>query len=111
MSNSKNLLFLFFIATTQVSAFGRPSWVCHFDPSNQCCIVATTWTVFGGEKLADQNKPKACCSTLGNKTQPSGIEGVDCNPDGKVTRINWSNKNLTGYIPTTIGKLVNLNVL
>jgi hypothetical protein len=53
----------------------------------------------------------ACCYTLGSTTQTSGIPGVTCTSDGTVTFIDWTNRGLTGSIPSEIGNLTSLQWL
>jgi hypothetical protein len=79
--------------------------------SNDCAIVVDLWKHFGRTTTVDQNNATACCYLLGASAQPSGIEGVTCTSDGKVTEISWPLKNLSGTIPNSIRNLNNLSVL
>ena len=78
---------------------------------SDCAIVIDLWKHFGRTTTVDQNNATACCYYLGESAQPSGIEGVTCTSDGKVTEISWAFKNLNGTIPNSIGNLKNLQYL
>ena len=79
--------------------------------SGDCAIVVDLWKHWGKTTTVDRTHPTACCKRFGKSDQPSGIEGVYCTSDGKVTRINWSSMGLSGSIPGYIGKLTNLRSL
>ena len=70
------------------------------------CILATNdchWLrIIYGKMGGDVSEiPDDCCE----------MEGVRCNREGQVVIINWSNKDLEGFIPSEIGNLVNLKSL
>ena len=73
--------------------------------SPQCCWVVRSWQLMGqtvptGISLNDNS----CC------TKP--MNGVYCDSTKtKVAMIAWSDKNLTGSIPASIGNLESLTVL
>ena len=79
--------------------------------SGDCAIVVDLWKHWGKTTTVDRTHPTACCYTLGKADQPSGIEGVTCTSDGKVTKIKWPFKKLSGPIPDSIGNLKNLQTL
>jgi hypothetical protein len=87
--------------------------------SNDCATVIDLWTHWGQTTTVDRNSPTACCYRLGETYQPTGIEGVTCLSDGKVTEIRWDRvteirwdrQSLSGSIPDSIGNLKNLEYL
>jgi hypothetical protein len=114
------ILFCLGISLTQVSAGAPKGTSSEFDWAGfskelelqkveieQCIWVNQIW-----EKVSAQ-KPRAalCCSSKGGKSRSSGIPGVTCDSDGKVTKIDWTEKGLSGSIPGNIGKLTSLTHL
>jgi hypothetical protein len=80
--------------------------------ANDCEIIVDLWKNYWNKTTTvDGNELTACCYYLGSTTQTSGIPGVTCTSDGKVTRIEWSYQFPTGSIPPEIGNLKNLNWL
>jgi len=65
--------------------------------AGDCETVVSLLTNWGKTDLTD---PTACC----------WMDGVTCDGE-KVTYINWSYQDLSGTIPSTIGNLVNLQLL
>jgi len=77
--------------------------------SPKCCSVVRSWKLMGKTTPSvDPTSATACCYTLGSTTQTSGIPGVTCTSDGTVTFIDWTNRGLTGSIPSEIGNLTSL---
>jgi hypothetical protein len=101
MSNSKNLLFLLLIATTQ--AIRIPIDMGNYCLTD-CCVASYAYRTLGGKTVKDQALAKGCCSMLGKKSQSSGIPGVRCTADGNITVLDWANKNLTGRFPSYVDK-------
>jgi hypothetical protein len=81
------------------------------DLSNQCCTVVIAWKVLGGHTTVDPNERNACCRKLGDKYQFPGIPGVHCNTFGQVTELEWGKKYLSGYIPSFMRYLADLEKL
>jgi hypothetical protein len=79
--------------------------------SPQCCWVRRSWQLMGKTTTVDPTSATACCYTLGTTKQTSGMAGVTCTSAGTVTKIDWTNKGLTGSIPPEIGNLTDLNYL
>ena len=70
------------------------------------CILAKTdcnWVRIIYRKIRGNVSeiPPNCCE----------MDRVRCNREGQVVTINWSNKDLEGFIPPEIGNLVNLKGL
>ncbi len=119
-----NLIFLLGISLPQVSA-GMFAGLAAVGPaildvahqnacpdfSNQCCTVAVAWKAFGGKTNIVPEHRTACCMKLGDTLQYSGIPGVICTADGKVTELNWDKSLLHGSIPNAIGYLADLEKL
>jgi hypothetical protein len=79
--------------------------------TSDCCRVIYIWQKMGQKTTVDPTNSTACCYYLGSTNQTSGIPGVNCTSKGTVTKIDWSNKGLTGPIPPEIGNLVNIEEL
>jgi hypothetical protein len=126
MANSKNntsmiyLLHLLAIATHQVSAstsngdVGKPSWTLGWvsNPYANDCYYTTSMYLSFGQIGIDAAKPylkekhkKSCCRYLGKVFQTSGFPGVNCTAEGRVTSIDWRDKNLKGLISFSINNL------
>jgi hypothetical protein len=69
--------------------------------SRDCCWVIRSWQLMGKTTSVPSTSSTACCSNLGS----TGIPGVHCSADGKVTEINWKSKSLKGEIPDSFGQL------
>jgi hypothetical protein len=103
-----NLLLFLGIALPQVSGYTLPECYNH---STDCCWVVESWKQMGKSASFNPSAPNACCYKLGWTTQTTGIFGVTCDSDGKVTKIDWKNKGLSGFIPGYIEKLTSLTYL
>ena len=79
--------------------------------SHDCAIVVDLWKHWGKTTTVDRTHPTACCYLLGESDQPSGIKGVTCTSDGKVTGLSWSRRSFSGSIPDSIGNLTSLEFL
>jgi hypothetical protein len=106
-----SFMMLFLLILAMISPAKAQTVTCD-SSSPQCCTVLRIREIMTGQSLlADSTSATACCNYLGSTTQSSGIEEVYCNSDGIVTEIRWSDKNLTGDIPSDIGNLVDLEQL
>ena len=79
--------------------------------SPQCCWVKRSWELMGKTTSVSSTSATACCYYVGSTTQTSGIPGIYCTSDGIVTEIEWYGQSLRNSIPSSIGKLVNLQSL
>jgi hypothetical protein len=77
----------------------------------ECFLVVRIWQLMGGSTTVSSTSSTACCFYLGSTYQTSGIPGVSCTTDGKVTGIQWERGIVGGSIPSEIGNLVNLQYL
>ena len=98
-------------STSSAGMTSESSAVTCTSSSPQCCTVVRILQLMGKTTSVSSTSSTACCDTLDSITQTSGIPGVYCTTDGKVTRINWADLSLTGSIPSEIGNLVNLQYL
>ena len=80
--------------------------------SSDCEIVVDLWTIYWNKTTTvNGTHPTDCCEYVGSDEQTSGISGVFCTSDGKVTKIEWAYMSLKGSIPPEIGNLKNLQEL
>ncbi len=84
---------------------------CQVGTSPQCCWAARIRAYMGQAKLINLISKTHCCEYVGSKNQSSGIPGVYCTADGKITGIYWTLSGLTGPIPPQIEHLVDLESL
>ena len=82
--------------------------------SSDCEIVVDLWKNYWNKTTTVNGTDlTACCKYIGSSfvAQTSGISGVFCTSDGKVTKIEWAYMSLKGSIPPEIGNLKNLQEL
>jgi len=70
--------------------------------SFDCCWTVRSWRLMGKETTVDASNRNGCCL----------MTGVSCSgTQSSVTRISWSNQNLTGSIPEDITNIKSLQKL
>ena len=69
--------------------------------SPQCCWVVRSWQLMGMTTTVSSTSSTACCS----------MTGVTCDSTNKVTMLYWNATGLKNSIPSSIGNLINLQIL
>jgi hypothetical protein len=97
MINILRMFFLLVISSAEAAPYCSSS-------APQCCWVVRMWQTWRwkvGYSAVSPNNPTGCCF----------MKGVECGPNGTITKIDWNRQQLRGMITQDIEYLKDLKVL
>ena len=68
---------------------------------DQCRMVYNAWTAMGGDPADFPDPPDQCCNTF----------GIECDDQGRITKLFWIYKGLYGNLYPRLGDLLELKGL